>query len=640
MKYLLVFIAFTLSNSVFSNIQEESKAYVKTLKNREVEGHIGQNSDFKECQENASNIKDTEQKNATIRECFEKKLEEKDDNEIVELGKKLDLQAFDFKESKTATGMRKYLSQRLKATITNIDPDKNRKFHDRKKAKFVGQDKFLEIYNTQLGKNVLMEISQYCLENLRIKKNGKADFIEMDCGVKKPCKVESTKAKNNENIETVLGIKGAHSNMMTFYKEQAVEVNYDPKSDNKLSEKIRNFSMKEFQKGPDYLRAKYQFCASSIKIMCKKYECSTTLKYDAKESENKEKKLCPKLVSNWKSKKASRVKENSIESKLQNIDDSKIHGAIACNLMGRLRDYRKTIAATNETQKMFSKMKGKNNGFNVSSAYGGGVYSGQGNGNEKSIDEITNIASHEVTDNKDIKNLDGLQDKAKELKEKCKGNDIETLEQDCKEYIAKEKEFKDVELQFEAATAVELRKIQALKNDEEKLKEYLAINGLKSIQNMDKEMLVQTIQDKYKAQRLAIINKLRDKYDVAQKDKIKNLKKKQDQTNIKGQIETASAEIRDKKDRIGNIIHYNNVITSFLEVENEEGERSTNQTALNVEREGFDKYGKESKYAESEEKYFEDLGGEEYSNDNTGRTSVGMTVIDAILGNNEEETTK
>lgn len=156
MKYLLL-ISFILSfasahaaNADGKLKDVEADAHLASVKAQELEDQLSESDLFKECKETKETIKE-------IEDCIKSKFG--DDFDPEEFAKKTDLKSFDRTSSKDAKSIREYLSER----ISNALHGKKEKG---KMIKLVNHGVYSELYRSQVGKNILMDVSTYCIANL------------------------------------------------------------------------------------------------------------------------------------------------------------------------------------------------------------------------------------------------------------------------------------------------------------------------------------------------------------------------------------------------------------------------------------------------------------------------------------------
>jgi hypothetical protein len=603
MKLLILFAFISIALNA-ADLQDEANLHLAAVKEKDVEKQVLNSSLFKDCKDAAEAVKDAQQRNQQIRECFGGKIDSQNDEEIQNLAQNFDLNSFDVLKSQDSKEVRNYFKERLNVAIYGPN------YHEEKlkKLKIVDQRTYLELYKTQLGKNILLDVSTYCLENLR-DKNSKS--IAPACNKNpKGQKWEGCFTTDKEGKKAVnFPAGGADS----FWRN-LTEVTYDP---NTSSDEIEKISKQDFERGAEYLNAKFQLCSLSINKMCQRYECNNTVTTASDPETIAE---CSTLNSNWKPNSAT--DDNTTNNEKYSLGENKTDGRIACTVMKKLRAYRKAIISTGDLEAEFDKLKDKQNFItNVSQ------YSGKGQG-EKSIDEITSISSKEITENAKIQSIQGSENKAKEFKEDCESNP--NFVGDCSRYVIDETKIANIEVEFEAATALKLKEIESLKNSNnlEQLEKYLLDNGMnqqaeKLAKNeLSQEEITEIIKNKFKAERMAVLNNL--------KEQLNRRSSAKSDAVLSANIES---DIKDKKNRLDNIFHYSNIITSFLEIEDSQGNISKNRNSLDIERQGMQNFGNQASQSGSED-YFIELSKDAQENSSAGSaTNVDLGIIDLILGN-------
>src|SRR5690606_7042060 len=120
-----------------------------------------------------------------------------DDEQIKKITDSLGLEGFNVNATQSAISMRKYLKERLDQAIYGT---KNTDITNFKESQYVGHEVFYDLYETQLGKNVLLEVSSYCLENLREKKGTKLVPIgNQAISIENIVEIEVQSGKNKSN---------------------------------------------------------------------------------------------------------------------------------------------------------------------------------------------------------------------------------------------------------------------------------------------------------------------------------------------------------------------------------------------------------------------------------------------------------
>jgi hypothetical protein len=151
---------------------------LRKVKNQEINKYLLDNEAIKECKEQAGGDKTDFSVKATrkgIRECFQLKLGDLTDEQILKLSEDLNLEGYGVVKDNSIPAIKDYFDERLSEAlygVKNTETDGMKKLRDQK---FVDHKTFLDLYNSQLSKNSVTKISEFCLENNYIGKFGQDD---------------------------------------------------------------------------------------------------------------------------------------------------------------------------------------------------------------------------------------------------------------------------------------------------------------------------------------------------------------------------------------------------------------------------------------------------------------------------------
>ncbi len=672
MKLLLVFIfvftqALAIAKTGKSKLKDaETDNYLASAKAKDLEDQLSQSEIFLECKENAAN--NTMEK---VEKCIQGKFSEINVDEFAD---KTNLKSFDLNASKNSTSIRKYLSERLSNAL----------YGEAKKGKMrklVDHEVYSKLYRSQVGKNILMEVSSYCLVNLGIK--GEPNTIVNHCiadksgAYPKSCskkyeiprtsgplvlttlagsavKVDfDVKEENGKYVRSYSLDKTSNApfsyNSKTFWKN-TYEYELNDACNKKLADdngnvcvikvqksdgtpdykQVRNSSFintakeVEFKLGPEYMRDKYKFCAFSVvKNMCEVYKCRNV--YTVESGPEKDA-ICKDLGVPILAKKPEMA------------------GHKACSLMAKLKQYRKNIA-TLDVIDDHNKGLRKNTGLS-SSMYQGGFYQSGNASGEKSVEEITTISSSELAGKAEI----GMsEDEIKELREECIATDGSlAAEEKCQKLVSDldEDNAKNISADLESETQLYLKKISEL-DDPESIKEYLIKHGLSKyipeIENGNTDLLKTLISDEYKSEREALKHSMMEKFNrLTQKNNDPAAPGAPVADNFEQDKNVLAVEsidnIEKQKETIQTLFQYNNVISSYMSAtigEGEDAESTELSYQRDIELEGMTKFGDESTQEKYEE--YDKLLNQEDSRASSGNEQMNVDVnfIDSLLGNTE-----
>lgn len=223
----LIFVSFSsfAANEVEILTDAELKnKMISTVKEIQVQDTIGKSNEVQQCKDQHKfSATNNEQKVVeAVAECFKKKLEnQKDPEALKKLADGLGLQSYGLVGSKDKKEIVSYLSGNLYKSLTGVDPnEKNLKklMEDMKfkNKKHVDQKVFAQLYNTQLIKNAMYEVSRYCFENFRLlsRENVQDSFQAHWEG-----ELANIKEDANYTAYTDTGSKGFGNNLDTSSKD-------------------------------------------------------------------------------------------------------------------------------------------------------------------------------------------------------------------------------------------------------------------------------------------------------------------------------------------------------------------------------------------------------------------------------------
>lgn len=151
---------------------------LRTVKNQEVQKYLMENAQMDECKKKIYQTDDISQKglfldmtkNELVVQCFRDELANLDDEDLQNLSEDLNLEGYGVIKDKSTSSIKAYFDDRLENVIFGVDKnDKETKIiADFKNQKFVDQSMFFKIYESQLGKNLLVDLSEFCLHQVEV----------------------------------------------------------------------------------------------------------------------------------------------------------------------------------------------------------------------------------------------------------------------------------------------------------------------------------------------------------------------------------------------------------------------------------------------------------------------------------------
>lgn len=690
MKIHKCFLLLSLSLSAFSvgakvasmpkspSLDKETELAVAQLKEQQVEKQLTENNDLlKKCKE-----KEPDQ----IETCLKNTITQMDDSKVEQLAQNMDLNSYDLEASKNATTIRDYLSERIENAMRGRPKGDKGKEISIKDLKFVDHAYYAKIYRSQIGKNILLEISDYCLTNLGLKSDQKA--------IVNQCMSPSANAVNTDTSEPVYpsclsgGEKFSRASITSdgnggytdipskisdttvssdFWKSKVYEYRLcDKRKDVGASDgvckddgdsgitatkfkttKILNAIKEvEFSFGGEYLKDKVNFCSSVvIQNMCEKYRCTHV--YSKKTDISGEKaKACNDnlgiIISDDPPNGGVPAVENT------RIDD--VSGIKACGLVSRLKEYRRVIAALDKVEQFNKDNKGKARGLSLgdSKAFKGAYGNTDKNG-EKTVEQITTISSKEFSD---INLVD--EKELEELNKKCfdASGVFNTSDDDCKKLAGNElgdEQAANINAEMTAETELYLKRIKDLadQGEEESINEYLKKHGLEKYigKNLDTKELGDIISEQYKSERAALKNRMMEKFNKLTKSPSTTSSSTAPTENedLSLVAEETISKMENEQERMETMFQYNNIITSYMEAKLGDGKDAETQS-LTYQREIEMGHFKEKATEDEQERaqkyegYFDDETSKSTSSGTDAQSlSVDLNFIDGLLGNRVEE---
>lgn len=548
MKIILIITILCFNSISFSAEKrevsaEEMNTFLEAIKEKEDEELLIGSPQFTDCKEqlDAFKAKSGGDEKKALQNCVTTKLigEDGDENaagKLAEISEKLGLESFNKEAARSSKSIRDYLSERLETAIYGEDVVNAKKQKAFKDQKFVNHEIYYKLYAEQIGKNTLLQVSRYCLENfgganptdlLVVQSKSKTQlpgsqgigFIsigEIDPDVEAVPGGFVAKKLNIPVLVSKLELKTDLQGDKQFWLAQQTSVREyqvcNSKNKNVCEGKfpqgsasVRKYrtvdelaliKQAEFELSKDdgaktLIKDKYRFCASQvIKNMCEVYRCKNV--YNASTPEVEQKRCREDLgspVAGAAEKTADQIATESVENQFKGSvelgaddrDEDNTRGFIACNLKTRLQEYRTILKAVKGIQED-NKDSVNNSGFNLAA---GQLFQAKG---KNSIDNLTSIGSQELVQNVDT--LKNSEADAKALQEKCMNpvegdpGAFELIEgadknEACKVLISEidEAKFNIIKLDTEAKANLRLKEINAAESAES-LKEFLKKNNM------------------------------------------------------------------------------------------------------------------------------------------------------------------
>lgn len=559
----------------------DSKKFISGIKEVQIEEQLINSEEVRNCIKKAKyNPADNEQakikKLNEAQTCFQNELP-KDKAALESFSNSLGLQQYGLVQGTNVQEITKFLSDKLYKAMTGVDRNEKRlgellKAESFKNRKIVDQRDFIDLYKTQLTKNALFEISRYCFEDFRLKNENASTFAE------------HWEKYFNDQIN-LASVPVEDNGQPSFFHAE----NSSDKKDiyKKYAENIGLGKL-----DPTKLSKFYTTCSLRMAELCDQYKPAPS---------------------------AGSTTQNSISPNLGT-------GYKSCVTRERLRSIKKAIADTELLAKDFDESF-KSGKFSAIGMDEGQLKFFDRSSPNNSIDELTNYSSADF--------LNGETDAERKAKE-CEKDPWNPA---CENMIVsgdKDQTIYNTSLKMRLMDEAEIAKIKKMKDDNDaNLKKYLEQNGyftlLDGIEGKNSAKLETELKAIFDAKRDAVIAKMSDSLKRQVKDDDFKAGQKSKDKTIETAITETAKESAQERQRLGQVVLFNNIITSYLDLQKKDAKGNLtslgmrNTKAMDVELKG-------QQSASINEALFTNL------KDKTGKGSqenfeiTGTEIIDPILG--------
>lgn len=579
--------------------RETGKEIASTIKDIEVKEMLSKTQQFNDCRKLntfSADGKDKDKKIQDAQKCFAGKIGT-DEKKLKELSDSLNLQNYGLVKSNTVKEIQNYLNDKMYEVMTGV----NRKESDRKKLfnsmkfknkKQIDQGVFITLYKAQLSKNALYEVSRYCFEDLRYDEDQNPTTFG-DYWLKKDIDSIQNIKDFNDKGKPVFGNIRDIKDKDKIYQDLFQSMNIGGDKGFPVA-KLSDFFMK---------------CGKIMVALCEEFK---------------------------KDDKVSKKDESDVDAK-------DISGAASCLAKSRLQDIKKALAASELLEKEFEKMSPTElENALLATEYQNKKYKlfepSQG---DTSIDSLTNHSSSDILEG----NLQG-NSQSEQREKDCLADPTDADK--CAGFISTgdsfEKAKHNIDMEMSLKRQVEIERVKALKKaGDAKLEEYLKENGYFALLEKTKNggkitdtELEEFIANEFEAKKVATLSEINKKIGKRQvsKEDLKN-----NPSDVADKAKEAVNETKEERARLAQVVLFNNIITSHLELKRMDanGKRSDagrNVNAWNKEEQGL-------KNAKVETSLFANLK----SNDgkpttggmNENEQIGGADLIDEILGKKEDK---
>lgn len=613
MKTLIFLLLFTTPTFATQEVPEVAQGIATQVKDIEIEDVLKNSEEFASCRNKYKfEASDNQQQRTTklrdAQKCFKEKMSS-DKTRLEKLSDTLGLQSFGLVKGKTVADIQEYFNNKMYKELTGVDPKEESietkmnqlKFKNKKQ---IDQSIFFELYKTQLSKNALYEVSRFCFQNLRLNDNytGTNSFGEhwRNFPFKSdpngaPTSDRITKADVSDSGDGLWGVIKDPTDKNSIYKDifNGIKVNQ--------GNTLTTAKMKDF----------FMWCGQLIVPMCEDFRNSSKIKIGDNDTES--------VIADAPKKGDPRVQANMS------------NGAEACLSKNRLQGIRSALM---DLEKITDKMK---EDYEVPPEYMAKLFRGEtinlyvpGENGASSLDSLTNASSSDILNGSNQK-FDDAEDCEKSNGDKDK----------CKNFYADSEEVEKakvrVELEMTAKREVEMARVRELKaKGQQGLEEYLKEQGMYDLVEKLKEpggidKIEELVGKEMEARKVATIEAIQNRMGKRQSSKDGSQPSAADTMDIV----RASKE---EKARLAQVVLFNNIITSSLELKREDGSDAGKNTSAWAKEE------KELKQANVDTSLFSNLqittGGGSSSGPAANEQIGGLGLIEKLLGDKSQDENK
>lgn len=517
---------------------------VSTLKETQVDAQLAESPVFKTCLEQNKLTKEDladpvasadkiKAKQRTVNQCLKDQLQSQDPKEIQKVSDSLELDKYGLVKNKDTATLINYLAGRIELALYGenecTDPTK---FCAPKKIKLVDHKAFYELYDAQLGKNLLLELSKYCYQDLRpisiTASDGSTRFKDwqtyLSLGIITPKEIEKSLTDTGYQLPTTnTDAKDAKAVYTDFAKQ------------------LQDAGLSNGANGKKFMENLFGVCQQAISVLCQSRMKQSPGTSDPANN------IDITATANAKNSDSAR-------------NDNKSIGQKSCVLMTKLKDFRTNKQAIDDITAQINNDKNIG-GFRVDKTE---MYDKGASDPNKSIDSIVSISAKDLIDG-------GV--KAEDIKKSVKDLDqadcaVNGKPEDpkCASFFYGQKEELAVDMEgqrVQTAIAAENLLIDKIKSKDEDLKKYLEKKGYFDLledlkahpENGNK--IVEDAKEKFKTEKEAVYAELQQQF------KDRTLSQTGDN---KDTVARTKAQISRQKQDLGEVILFNNVITSYLGV--------------------------------------------------------------------------
>lgn len=582
------------------NYETLSQRFVTSVKEAQVDADFLQIQEVQDCvsQNPVTNVEDKTkiqeaQRNAA--NCLRAKFAAVDEGKLTELSKKLELDAYGVVKGKSNQALVDYLSGRLEKALYGAEGGNVVRLRDQK---LVDQKVFVDIYETQLGKNILLEVSNYCFSRLDIENTPSGSRLKTLADLNAQSDNDMKANIINQGFKDMTPVGNAITDASNIYDNIK----------NELEQVTRGL---DAQAAAAKLNNLFMVCVTAIPKMCENYEDCLCKYKQSKPQEFPNTPACnPNAV----------YKCSSVPTTMPD------RGSHSCHVSARLRGYRTNLTAVKATQDRFTQDYGNVAGtqvFRDKESYDKGAA-----GPNESVDDLTSMTTSEVDAAFKTSEMAAETDA---IPDDCAAKPEEP---ECAKFYYKGSEvekFAQSSAGFSAATLLESEKINRLATKDDELKAYLNGRGYFDLEAQvgqgNSADIVAAARSRFEAEREATFTEMTNAFERKQFTTELNDNKQERANQVKQEYQNKGKEFQQ-------LLLFNNVVSSYLDLRRmgDNGElESAGKNLRAFEREVRTAQNQEG--SEGALEYFSQINsGEESQLSDSDTPLVNIDFLDQILG--------
>ncbi len=556
--------------------REDGRNITSQIRDLEVQEMLRQTSEFDECRrKNQFAAGDSpavrDQKTQAAQDCFRRKVTDlRDPRRLQQLSELLNLQQYGLVKSKNVRDIQNFLDDKMYKAMTGVDrqeADKRRLVESLKfkNKKHLDQGLFIDLYKTQLSKNALYEVSRFCFESFR--REGEP--------VSGKSFGEYWKQHFTQNLQ------------VAEVTDTGSAADFGAISDPEKKEKVYEDIFKSLSIGGqnglerEKLSQFFMTCGAMIRPLCDEFK-------GAAKRNMQENRSMVGLGARTTPPAAGQPSpqtpppdgapaEDPAPDAAAQTGGGTRKGAVACLAQNKIMEIKKALADTQKIREQFDQMA-ENPQSAAAALFRGKIFT-PGQDGAETLDNLSNYTSADVLEGGSTQ---GGQTQA--AAERCSSNPELAA---CENFFVNQEQLDrakhDVDMEMTLKREVEMARVRQLKaQDQQKLEDYLREQGyfplLQRLQagNLTDEQLVEEIGAQFEAKKMATLAQINRNLGSRQ------VRAEANPEEIRRASQTSITQSKEERARLAQVVLFNNIITSHLELTRRDAQGNRTSAGRNV----------------------------------------------------------